>query len=129
LLQVLGSLEGLAELPVWRSAEAAASAGGSLPAFSAYPQQAVTAAGEYLMMLPQTLEGLLGGDGEAEEAAVDAEWLDKAGFTLLIASLHALQRFIPSSLLIPRVSWWERMFLDCREGVTDSLVACFDSCI
>ena len=52
-------------------------AGGQLPAFSAYPQQAVTAAGEYLMMLPQTLEGLLGGDSEAEEEAVDAEWLDR----------------------------------------------------
>ncbi len=80
--QVLGSLEGLGALPVWRSgggaeAERASAVGGSLPAFSAYPQQAVTAAGEYLMMLPQTLEGLLGGEGEAEEAAVDAEWLDK----------------------------------------------------
>ncbi|EIE19328.1 hypothetical protein COCSUDRAFT_67854 [Coccomyxa subellipsoidea C-169] len=79
---VLGSLEGLGAQPVWgaRGGEgggAGGGAGGPLPAFSAYPQQAVTAAGEYLMMLPQTLEGLLGGDSEAEEEAVDAEWLDR----------------------------------------------------
>ncbi|KAK9915106.1 hypothetical protein WJX75_004782 [Coccomyxa subellipsoidea] len=82
MLKVLGSLEGLGAQPVWGATEGeggsgGGAAGGPLPAFSAYPQQAVTAAGEYLMMLPQTLEGLLGGDSEAEEEAVDAEWLDR----------------------------------------------------
>ncbi len=85
--QVLGSLEGLGAQPVWgapggEGGGAGGGAGGPLPAFSAYPQQAVTAAGEYLMMLPQTLEGLLGGDSEAEEEAVDAEWLDRVRWQL-----------------------------------------------
>lgn len=38
-------------------------------------QAPVTAAGEYLMMLPQHLEALLAG-GE-DSSAIDAEWLDK----------------------------------------------------
>ena len=76
-----GALEGLGAQPVWVGAggegAGGTAAGGALPAFSVYPQQAVTAAGEYLMMLPQTLEGLLGADSKAEEEAVDAEWLDR----------------------------------------------------
>lgn len=92
---MLGSLEGLGALPVWCSGpdggSPLAAAGGTLPAFSAYPQQAVTSAGEYLMMLPQTLEGLLGGDGEAEEAAVDAEWLDKVGSKIVSGQKKFLQ--------------------------------------
>lgn len=80
LLQVLGSLEGLGSQAIWSQAggeSGGGSAGGALPAFSAFPQPAVTAAGEYLMMLPQTLEGLLGADSDAEEEVVDAEWLDR----------------------------------------------------
>ena len=72
-----GSLEGLGSQPVWQQEDASASAGGgALPSFSAYPQQSVTAAGEYLMMMPQTLEGLLGPGDEAEDQ-MDSEWLDK----------------------------------------------------
>ena len=33
--------------------------------------------GEYLMMLPQTLEGLLGAPDQAGQPPVDAEWLDR----------------------------------------------------
>ena len=76
-LQVHGSLEGLGSQPVWQQEDAAGSAGGgALPSFSAYPQQRVTAAGEYLMMMPQTLEGLLG-PGNVAEDQMDSEWLDK----------------------------------------------------
>ena len=38
-------------------------------------QAPVTAAGEYLMMLPQHLEALLAGSDDA--GPIDAEWLDK----------------------------------------------------
>ena len=78
-VQVHGSLEGLGSQPVWQQEDASGSAGGgALPSFSAYPQQAVTAAGEYLMMMPQTLEGLLGPGDEAEDQ-MDSLWLDKVG--------------------------------------------------
>ena len=77
LSQVHGSLEGLGSQPVWQQEDASASAGGGvLPSFSAYPQQSVTSAGEYLMMMPQTLEGLLGSGDDAEDQ-MDSEWLDK----------------------------------------------------
>ena len=75
--QVHGSLEGLGAQPVWQHEDTTASAsGGALPSFSAYPQQSVTSAGEYLMMMPQTLEGLLGSGDESEDQ-MDSEWLDK----------------------------------------------------
>ena len=76
IVQVHGSLEGLGSQPVWQQEDPSASAGGALPSFSAYPQQSVTAAGEYLMMMPQTLEGLLGSGDDAEDQ-MDSEWLDK----------------------------------------------------
>ncbi|CAL5221832.1 g4090 [Coccomyxa viridis] len=77
MLKVHGSLEGLGSQPVWQQEDASASAGGGvLPSFSAYPQQSVTSAGEYLMMMPQTLEGLLGSGDDAEDQ-MDSEWLDK----------------------------------------------------
>ena len=75
-LQVHGSLDGLGSQPVWQQEDVSASNAGALPSFSAYPQQSVTAAGEYLMMMPQTLEGLLG-SGEEMNEQMDSEWLDK----------------------------------------------------
>ena len=75
-LQVHGALIGLGSQPVWQQEDASASSAGALPSFSAYPQQSVTAAGEYLMMMPQTLEGLLGSGDEMEDQ-MDSEWLDK----------------------------------------------------
>lgn len=70
-MQVKAQLKGMHSLPVWASQEA--DSGMSLPSFSAYPQLRVTAAGEYLMLMPQMLEGLL---AESAEGA-DTEWLDK----------------------------------------------------
>lgn len=58
-------------MPVWASIETDSNL--NLPSFSAYPQLAVTAAGEYLMMMPQMLESLLAESGEG----LDTEWLDK----------------------------------------------------
>jgi hypothetical protein len=53
----------------------------SLSLCHAGAQARVTAAGEYLMTLPQTLEALLAaGEAAGGDAAggVDAEWLDRA---------------------------------------------------
>ena len=80
-----GSLDGLGSQPVWQQEDASASGAGALPSFSAYPQHSVTAAGEYLMMMPQTLEGLLG-SGEEMDDQVDSEWLDKVQGHLLAGS-------------------------------------------
>ena len=82
-VQVHGSLEGLGSQPVWQQEDPSGSAGGALPSFSAYPQQSVTAAGEYLMMMPQTLEGLLGSGDDAEDQ-MDSEWLDKVAILLFV---------------------------------------------
>lgn len=71
LAQVKVQLEGMHQMPVWASSEPDSNL--SLPSFSAYPQLSVTAAGEYLMMMPQMLESLLAEAGEG----VDTEWLDK----------------------------------------------------
>lgn len=73
LLQVKAQLQGTHAMPVWAAQESESNL--SLPSFNAYPQLSVTAAGEYLMMLPQMLESLL---TESEEG-VDTEWLDKVG--------------------------------------------------
>lgn len=64
----------------------------SLPSFSAYPQAYATAAGEYLMMLPQMLEALLAtADSEdGQNVAVDADWLDK-----VLVPLSFLARAVP----------------------------------
>ena len=87
-LQVHGSLDGLSSQPVWQQEDVSASSAGALPSFSAYPQQSVTAAGEYLMMLPQTLEGLLG-SGEEMDDQMDSEWLDKVKGHCLAGSQNA----------------------------------------
>ena len=64
-------LKGMHSMPIWASSEPDSNL--SLPSFSAYPQLSVTAAGEYLMLMPQMLESLLAESGEG----VDTEWLDK----------------------------------------------------
>ncbi|KAL3131897.1 hypothetical protein ABBQ38_007602 [Trebouxia sp. C0009 RCD-2024] len=69
--KVKTQLQGTHTQPVWAAQDA--ESGISLPSFNAYPQLSVTAAGEYLMMLPQLLESLL---PESEEGT-DTEWLDK----------------------------------------------------
>ena len=61
---------------MWSAAEAANAL--SLPTFNAYPQLPVTTAGEYLMMLPQQLEGLLTDEAAAgDESELDSEWIEK----------------------------------------------------
>ena len=71
VLQVKEQLQGTHTQSVWSAQEPESSM--SLPSFNAYPQLSVTAAGEYLMMLPQLLESLL----TDSEEGVDTEWLDK----------------------------------------------------
>lgn len=73
LLQVKAQLKDTHTLPVWAAQEPESAL--TLPSFNAYPQLSVTAAGEYLMMLPQMLESLL----TDSEEGVDTEWLDKVG--------------------------------------------------
>ena len=73
-LQIRAQLQGVHRLPVWAAPEPPNAM--HLPAFSAYPQLYVTAAGEHLMMLPQLLESLQAGP-EEEQAEGDSEWLDK----------------------------------------------------
>eukprot|EP00884_Botryococcus_braunii_P002839 jgi/Botrbrau1/12556/Bobra.0169s0092.1 len=81
MIKVKAELRGVADLPAWSAAEAESAF--NLPSFSTFPQGYVSAAGEYLMMLPQLLEALMTEpDGDAdvearEESHVDAEWLDK----------------------------------------------------
>lgn len=77
LLQLRGELSSVPALAAWRAAEPENKY--NLPSFSAYPQAYATAAGEYLMMLPQMLESLYassGVDGE-QQPGIDADWLDK----------------------------------------------------
>ena len=73
-LQVRAQLQGVHRLPVWAAPEPPNAM--HLPAFSAYPQLYVTAAGEHLMMLPQLLESLQAGP-EVDQAEGDSEWLDR----------------------------------------------------
>ena len=76
-LQLKAELAVIPNLPSWQAAEPESKF--NLPSFSAYPQAYATAAGEYLMMLPQLLETLLVTSevGEGEETQIDADWLDK----------------------------------------------------
>lgn len=69
--KVKAQLKDTHTLPVWAAQEPETAL--TLPSFNAYPQLSVTAAGEYLMMLPQMLESLL----TDSEEGVDTEWLDK----------------------------------------------------
>ncbi|KAK9807441.1 hypothetical protein WJX73_007551 [Symbiochloris irregularis] len=78
-------LDSYAQLPAWSAAAPNASL--NLPSFSAYPQAQVTAAGEYLMMLPQHLEALLADDNNP----IDAEWLDKVAMGAADVLLNQLQ--------------------------------------
>ena len=83
LLQLRGELSSVPALAAWQAAEPENKY--NLPSFSAYPQAYATAAGEYLMMLPQMLESLYassGVDGE-QQPGIDADWLDKVYFHLL----------------------------------------------
>jgi hypothetical protein len=68
--RALREFAGYARRPAWR--DAGGDAGGDLPSFSAYPQEAVTNAGEYLLSLPQTLEQVAEAREEDRAAARDA---------------------------------------------------------
>ena len=82
-LQVRAQLQGVHRLPVWAAPEPPNAM--HLPAFSAYPQLYVTAAGEHLMMLPQLLESLQAGP-EEEQAEGDSEWLDRVSWLTVLES-------------------------------------------
>ncbi|CAD7701533.1 unnamed protein product [Ostreobium quekettii] len=73
---------GISTMKEWNAA--GDSSGLDLPKFSAYPLQYVKSTGEYLMMLPQQLEALVGAEEDVEvDAQEDCEgelaslWLDK----------------------------------------------------
>ena len=81
-------LEDYAHLPVWDApAEPSGGAGFEMPTFSAYPQACVTAVGEYLLMLPQQFEPLLGAGpsspvgapassgGDVDDTRLASEWV------------------------------------------------------
>ena len=68
-------IRGFARQGVWAQGGQGGSLG--LPAFSAYPQAAVTSVGEYLMLLPQHLEPLAAPAGDSDEGHLDAAWLDR----------------------------------------------------
>ena len=84
-------LEDYAHLPVWDApAEPSGGAGFEMPTFSAYPQACVTAVGEYLLMLPQQFEPLLGAGpsspvgapassgGDVDDTRLASEWVARA---------------------------------------------------
>ena len=73
-LETLASraLRELAGYKISTKRDAAPDAGGDLPAFSAYPQEAVTGEGEYLLSLPQTLEQVAEAREEDRAAARDS---------------------------------------------------------
>lgn len=75
--QLEAELAVVPRLSSWQAAEPDSKY--NLPSFSAYPQAYATAAGEYLMMLPQLLETLMATTGVEQESGVDADWLDKVG--------------------------------------------------
>lgn len=75
MLQVKEQLGGLARQAAWAAPAPANDFG--LPSFSAYPGPAVAGAGEYLMMLPQLLDGALDASEGDEDSGVDGDWLDK----------------------------------------------------
>lgn len=68
--KALGEFEGYHRRPAWRAADSQNSQ--ELPSFSAYPQEAVTNAGEYLLSLPQTLEQIAEAREEDRVAAAAA---------------------------------------------------------
>ena len=74
-VQLEAELAVVPRLASWQAAEPDSKY--NLPSFSAYPQAYATAAGEYLMMLPQLLETLMASTGVEQESSVDADWLDK----------------------------------------------------
>ena len=71
--RALREFAGYARRPAWRDAGGDVAGGEKdLPSFSAYPQEAVTNAGEYLLSLPQTLEQVAEAREEDRAAARDA---------------------------------------------------------
>lgn len=75
IMQLKADMSGIPRLSSWQAVEPENQL--VLPSFSAYPQPYATAAGEYLMLLPQQLEVMMGlQDGDNEEG-VDADWIDK----------------------------------------------------
>lgn len=108
-MQLREELSLVPSLAAWRAAEPENKY--NLPSFSAYPQAYATAAGEYLMMLPQMLESLYassGVDGD-QQPGIDADWLDKVISLSLDkehgAALNVRVQCLPTSLhLLPQLA-------------------------
>lgn len=94
-LQLESELAVVPRLPSWQAAEPDSKY--NLPSFSAYPQAYATAAGEYLMMLPQLLESLMASTGVEQEPSVDAHWLDKVA--CLDIGTVSFQRLLANPLI------------------------------
>ena len=112
--QVRAELGQVSGRKAWTSAQA--DVGANLPAFNAYPQPHVTAVGEYLMALPQMLEGLGQEDtapaSDGDDGPQGSEWLDRVRGLLLssyppppLSLLPAMKRsFFLRGHAIPRKS-------------------------
>ncbi len=102
--RVAGHFAAVPALPEWQAKPATSV---QLPSFTPYPLQYITAAGEYLMMLPQILESALasegaieadGGGGEdaeegsSEAAELVAEWVDRAALASCQLYLNELKK-------------------------------------
>ena len=110
-------LQGTHALPVWSARES--ETGLSLPSFNAYPQLSVTAAGEYLMMLPQMLESLL----TDSEEGLDSEWLDKVR-----SSKQLRMQNVGKSTSARQTSWFRHARnLFCMPGISHG--AASDACV
>ena len=77
LSKVRGEFEGVSRRREWN--KKAADSEFQLPTFSAYPQEYMTNAGEYLLSLPQHLEAIAEAKEEAKEEARNAEADVEAG--------------------------------------------------
>jgi hypothetical protein len=108
--RVAGHFAAVPALPEWQARPATSV---QLPSFTPYPLQYITAAGEYLMMLPQVLESALAteernesstignstgehlgesGEDTSEAAELVAEWVDRAALASCQLYLNQLKK-------------------------------------
>ena len=116
VMQVKAQLQGMHTQSVWSTQEPESSM--SLPSFNAYPQLSVTAAGEYLMMLPQLLESLL----TDSEEGTDAEWLDKVTCMCLRVTVCALLCYAGPCCAVLRC--WSNSTMQCCFALCCAVLCC-----
>lgn len=95
----------------WTKVESGSSLGIPLPQFSAYPLHYVSAFGEYIMLVPQQLEGLVSTDTETDNQILDQE--EQMASTLLTKA-HLI-RSIVSTFCVLGDYWMRRVV--CRRDL------------